>query len=766
MTRGAAGRSVAVVILAGWLAAGARGGDGVVWRELGPAPLNGGDLYTGRVAAVACSPADANTYFVGAADGGVWRTLDGGASWTPLTDHMPTSAIGALAIDPADSNVVYAGTGEANYANHSRYGLGLYKSVDGGDSWVQLAQETFAGRTFARLAVDPADSEVLYAAVGRAGGFPALAAAKGHPGANGAVGVFRSDDGGVSWQHLTNGIPAQPATDLALDPQNSGTIYAAIGNIFGGSSNGVYKSVDGGQSWTKLGGGLPTSQVGRISIAVAPTQPTRLYALVTRQADASGGNAGTLGAWRSDTSGASWTSIPVGTDLQATYGWYLSCVSVHPTNANTVIMGGLELRRSTNSGASWSTITPPHVDMHALAWDAAGRLVAGDDGGVHRSSDLGATWTALNSGLGVVQFYAGLSTHPTDPNILLGGAQDNGSNRRTSDSLLWTQVFGGDGGWTETDQASPNRLFVEYQGTGNLFRSTNSGQSFQSSGSGISASDRNCFLPPYQIAADNSNRMLYATHRVYRSTNGGSSWSAISGDLTNGSGAIRALALAPSDPQVVYAATNDGNLKVSFNGGSTFNSIGSGLPGWPRVTRELFVDPADPLTVYHAVGAFGSARVRVSRDGGQNWESLAGDLPDLPVNTVAADRRGAKETLFAGTDAGLYRSVDAGENWHRYGRTLPRTAVIDVRLETPRNRLVVATQGRGAWTAPIAIPGDMNGDASVNGQDIMAFIIAITDPDAYAQQYPTMDSIVSGDLNGDASINFFDVEPFISLLGG
>lgn len=762
MTRHALGRvCVALAPLAAALA------DGVEWRELGPAPLGSGDQYTGRVSAVACSPTDGNVYFIGAADGGVWRTVDGGITWTPLSDRMPTSAIGALAIDPTNPDVVYAGTGEANYANHSRYGLGIYKSVDGGDNWSQIAPDVFAGRTFAKLVIDPTDSSVLYAAIGRAGGFPALAAAKLHPQANGPVGVFRSDDGGVSWVHLTNGIPAEPATDLALDPQNPTVVYAAIGNIFGSAGNGIYKSVDGGQSWSKLGGGLPTAQVGRISLAVAPTQTNRLYALVTRQADANGGNASTLGAWRSDTGGASWTSIPVGTDLQATYGWYLSCVSVHPSNANTVIMGGLELRRSTNSGSGWSTITPPHVDMHAIAWDASGRLVVGDDGGVHRSSDLGASWTALNAGLGVVQFYAGLSTHPTDPDIFLGGTQDNGSNRRTTDSLFWTQVFGGDGGWTETDQASPNRLFVEYQGTGNLYRSLNSGQSFQWSSSGISASDRNCFLPPYQIAPDNSNRMLYGTHRVYRSTNGGTSWAAISGDLTNGSGAIRTLAIAPSDSQVVYAATNDGNLKVSVNGGSTFTSIGSGLPGWPRVTRELFVDPQDALTVYHGIAAFGqAARVRVSRDAGQNWESLTGNLPDLPVNSVAADRRGSKETLFAGTDAGLYRSVDTGQNWHRYGLDLPRTPVIDIRLETPRSRIVIATQGRGAWTAPIAIPGDMNGDASVNGQDIMAFILAITEPDAYAQQYPTMDAIVSGDLNGDASINFFDVEPFISLLGG
>jgi photosystem II stability/assembly factor-like uncharacterized protein len=670
------------------------------WKELGPAPIASGP-YAGRVSAVACSSTNAGLYYVAGADGGVWRTLNGGLSWTPLGDGMPTTAMGALALDPGDDQVVYAGTGEANYANHSRYGLGLLRSLDGGASWEHLAESTFAGRCFSRIVVDPLSPSVLYAAITRAGGFPELGAAKGHPMATGRLGVFRSTDRGETWTALA-GVPNLSTTDLAIDPANPQVLYAGVGRIFGNSQNGIYKSSNGGTSWTKLAGGLPPgSSIGRISLAVAPSQPSRLYALLTAPSTSTGGNAFTLGAYRSDNAGSTWTSIPVGS-IQSSYGWYLSVVSVQPTDPDTVIMGGLSLVRSTNAGASFSTITPPHVDLHAVAWDASGRLLVGDDGGVHRSTNLGLSWSSLNQGLGLIQFYAGLSAHPSDPQVFYGGTQDNGSNKRTADSSSWTQVFGGDGGWTQIDPSAPNTVFVEYQGTGNLFRSTDGGGTFSYSGSGISTADRNCFLPPFLIDPGSPNRMLYGTQRVYQSLNGGASWAPLSPDVSTGTGAIRTLAMAPSDPTVVYAATNDGNVLASSDGGASFQLALSGNPGWPRVTRELFVHPTNPQTAYLAVASFGVDQILRTRDGGASWVSLDGNLPDVPVNTVAAVP-GVPTRLFAGTDAGLYVSFDAGQNWGRYGNGLPNAPVIDILFERQRRRIVVATQGRGAWSAPLLL---------------------------------------------------------------
>jgi photosystem II stability/assembly factor-like uncharacterized protein len=713
-------------------------------ESLGPAPLTYFGSSTGRVSAIVASPTDPNRYFAAGADAGVWRTTDGGESWEPLTDHMPTLAIGALALDPTNESIVYAGSGEANFANHSRYGLGLYKSVDGGDTWAVLGADVFAGRCFSKIVIDPSNPQRLYASITRAGGFPELAAAKGHPMAEGPLGVFRSLDGGERWTHLTNGIATLSATDIAINPQNPSVLYAAIGRIFGSPSNGVYKSTDGGDSWTKLGGGLPTSDVGRISVAVSPGMPDRVVALVTQESTSNGGSAQIESIYRSDNAGASWTDLGNGIS-QASYGWYLSTISFRPTDPNTIIAGGLELGRSTNAGQNWSDITPPHVDLHAIAWDASGRLLVGDDGGVHRSANLGSDWESLNTNLSSVQFYAGLSTSPTDDEFVIGGAQDNGSNRRDDDTTQWTTVQGGDGGWTQIDQASPNRLFVEFQGTGNIYVSNDFGDDFNGAGAGISVNDRNCFLPPYLIDPTNSNRMLYATHRIYQSTNAGGFWSVISGDLTNGNGAIRTLAMAPSDPQVVYAATNDGNVLVSFDGGNDWEIIRTGHPGWPRVTRELVVDPTDPFVVYLAGAVFGVDQVLRSTDAGRSWDVLDGDLPDVPVNVIGVDASGAIPVLYAGTDSGLYGSADEGDHWSKIEGGMPNAAVIDLLVQPERERIVVGTQGRGAWEIKLTICiGDANGDGELDILDFIAFQMKFVAGEA------------SADCNGDGTLSILD----------
>lgn len=718
---------------------------GQTWQELGPAPINSSGGYAGRVSSVGVSATDQDLYYVGSADGGVWKTTDGGATWTPMSDHMPTTSIGAVAVDPTNDQIVYAGTGEANYANHSRYGLGVFRSTDGGVTWDHLAEDTFGGRTFSKLVIDPQTPTTLYAAVARAGGFPALAAAKGHPGAMGPVGVFKSIDSGATWSHLTGGIPAVEASDIAIDPQNPATVYAAIGNIFGDAGNGVYKSTDGGASWSKLTNGLPSSQVGRVSLDVSPSQPQTVYALFTQESSSTGGGASNLGGFRSNDGGATWTQQ--GSVSQSSYGWYLSCVSVQPTSPDTVFYGGLNMRRYVNG--SGSTTTPPHVDLHAIAWDAGGRLLCGNDGGLHRSTNLGGSWTSLSPGLGTIQIYAGLSTHPTDDNFLLAGMQDNGTNRRTSNTKTWQSVIGGDGGWTQINQSSPSIMFGEYQGTGNLFRSTNGGTSFNSAGSGLSG--RNCFLPPYVIDPDNTNTVYYGTERLYRSTNGGTSWSARSGDITDGSGAIRALAIAPSNTSYIYASTNDGNVAVSTDAGLTFTQILDDHPGWPRVTRELFVDPADEETVYLATAYFGTTQIRRSTDAGQTWQALDENLPDIPVNVVAVDHRQRRLTIYAGTDAGILRSVDSGDSWHAYPPGLPNVPVIDIDLETDRERVVVATQGRGAWSAPIAYcDGDWNGDGAANTLDVLAFL---NDWVAGEQD---------ADANEDGDVNTLDVLAFLN----
>lgn len=686
-----------LALLAGWAPRQAVGAND--WIELGPAPITNGG-YTGRLSCVVASPTDPDKYYVGGADGGVWKTLDGGVSWIPLTDHLPICSIGALALDPLDDDIVYAGSGEANYANHSVYGLGIYKTTDGGDTWEILAADTFSGRTFAQIAVSPTDRNVLYAAVGYAGGFPARVAAKGHPDGGAGVGVFKSTDAGQTWTPLTTGIPSLAATDLVVDPTDGDRVYAAIGHIFGDANNGLYRSVDGGATFTKLTSILPTTNVGRVSLAVARSNPNRLYAIFVNRSDANGGGASTRGVFRSDNGGETWVDVSPG-NFQATYGWYLSTVTIRPTDPDTFFLGGLEMLRGTAAGQSYANRTPPHVDLHGFAWDASGRLLAADDGGLHRTSDLGNSWQSLNVGLGVIQFYAGMSVHPTHRDFLLAGFQDNGTCIRTGD-LEWVNRVGGDGGYTSLSPFDPNIMLAEYQGTGNLFRSTNGGASFSFSGSGINTGDRNCFLPPHAFDPQTSGRMLYATHRIYQSVNNGGSWSAISGDITGGSpAAVRALAIAPSDAQTVYAATNDGRVLVSRDGGRNFTLKLTDRPGWQRVTREIAVDPLEDGTAVLATAWFGVDQVQATFDHGDTWVTLDGDLPDVPVNCVAVHHDGTDRFIFAGTDAGVYVTADDGGTWTLFGLRMPHSPVMDLVVDVVQGRLVASTQGRGAWHMPL-----------------------------------------------------------------
>ncbi|MCA9277741.1 MAG: hypothetical protein H6815_03035 [Phycisphaeraceae bacterium] len=708
------------------------------WESLGPAPISWFGGSSGRISAVAPSTTNADRIYVAGADGGVWRTTDGGATWQPLTDHMPTTATGALAVDPTNDMIVYAGTGEANYANHSRYGLGVFKTIDGGDTWSHHAETTFAGRCFSKIAIDPNNTDVLYASITRAGGFPALAAAKEHPGKDGPVGVFKSIDAGVTWTRLTNGLPDLIATDIAISTDST-TVFAGIGDIFGDSGNGVYRSIDAGASWQKMTSGLPASVVGRVSVATAPSNSDVVYALFAQPSNSTGGGAFNLGGYKSINGGDTWTTY--GDVSQSSYGWYLSCIGVNPADENMAFYGGLDMERVTQSGSA--TITPPHVDCHAVAFDANGHLLAGDDGGLHRSLNFGNDWESVNDGLGVVQFYAGVSIHPLDANVVIGGTQDNGTNARYDGSQSWTTVNGGDGGWTRIDQQQPNIWFAEAQGTGNLSRSTNSGQSFGSAGGGLSG--RNCFLPPYVIDPSSLNTVYYATHRIHKRTFGSTGWQVISGDLTKGAGAIRALAISPSNPDVLYMATNDGNVGVSTNAGVDWTVVISDNPGWPRVTREISTHPTEPGTAYLAGAVFGQAHVRRTTNYGQSWETLDGNLPDVPVNVVDIDPRTSPPTLYAGADDGIYRSTDDGVTWVRFGQNLPHVPVIDVIMDIARERIVIGTQGRGAWVMDLSsCIADCDGNALLNIFDYICF------GNAYAM------GSLQADCDGNGVLNIFD----------
>lgn len=666
---------------------------GLAQTYIGPDTIGGG--FTGRVSAIACHPTDPNTYFAGGADGGIWRTTNGGTSWTAVADAMPTTAIGALAM--YGGSIVVAGSGEANYALHSRYGLGIFKSTDGGTTWMQLAAKTFAGRCFSKIVFNPrGNGSILFAGITPAGGFPEKSAAKGHPSKDGPIGVFRSTDGGASWVQLTNGLPNEACTDLVINPRSVNILYAAIGRPFGSASNGIYKSTDGGTSWVKLAGGLPTTTVGRIGLAMSPNDTNRLYALIANEADAGGGGASTKSAYRSDDGGTTWVPLATG-NIQSTYGWYQCLALASPASVDAAFFAGLSMVRTLTGAAPFTTITPPHVDIHAGAFDASGRLVVGCDGGVYRSPDNGSTWNSLNNGLGVMQLYAGVSTHLNLQNNVLGGFQDNGTNYKTSASLSWDHELGGDGGWTASNQVSTNVIWGQSQGPANLMRSDNLGGAWSLKSSGISAAQPNAFYTPVEYVPGSGTTLLCGSDRIYKSTNNGDLWTAISPDVTpTALGAIRCIAIHPLNVSRVMVATTDGVIARSIDGGATFTNVVTGNPGWIRVTREIVASPVNANVWYRTVASFGAAQIQRSSDNGTTWASIDGDLPDLPVNTIGIDPRPVTPVLYAGTDAGLYKSVNSGVNWTKMP-VIPNVPVIDIRYRAQFGELIIATQGRGVY---------------------------------------------------------------------
>ena len=686
-----------------------------VWEELGPAPIRdeggggAGPLDTGRAAAVAVSSTQPDHYYVGGASAGVWETIDGGQTWTELNAGLPILTIGALAVDPRNDNVVYAGSGESNNAYHSLYGLGLYKSTDRGRTWRVLAPDLFAGRAFSRIVVSPFDSNDVWATISRAGGsFTGNEGAKGHPGRDGAMGLFRSRDGGETWSHLRapEGLPPRvTASDVDLHPLDDQRVFVTFGDPFGHRRNGIYRSNDGGRSFENISP-VPGERFGRTQIAIAPSDPDRIYALVAKPLQKTSGQgffpggSHTWGVLRSDDGGDSWTRSNPG-DFQRS-GAYNSAITVDPDDPDTFYLGGVLMLRSTDGGRTYEDVTPLHVDLHGFAWDAAGRLLAADDGGLHRTVNRGDTWTALNDGLGMVQFYAGLSVHPTDPDFILGGTQDNGTNLRTGNGLDWTRIFGGDGGYTAVRPDDPDVLFLEYQGAGNLFRSNDGGLTFRQASGFPATGERTSFLPPFVLDPSDPERMLYATHRIFESTNGGRTWSPISRDLTKGEpAAIRALVISPSHPKVVYAATNDGRVLASLDGGAKWKVIRANVAGWPRVMRQLAVDPRRPNFLAVAVSEFDGDRVLVTANRGRTWSTAGDSLPNVPVNTVAIHRDGSRRFILAGTDSGVWLSDDDGASWIDYGTGFPRAPVTDLVVDLFHQRLVASTLGRGMWTAAL-----------------------------------------------------------------
>jgi hypothetical protein len=686
------------------------------WTLVGPQPIDTpyyAAAVSGRVSALAVVPGNPNVLYLGGAQGGVWKSVDGGANWVPLTDTQASTAIGSLAIDPANSNTIYVGTGEENFSGDSYYGSGILKSTDGGSTWTHtcgpfcgpVGSDSYGGGArIGGLAIQPGNSQVLLAAVAKLNN----------------DGIYRSTDGGNTWSRVLAG---NPGNAVMFDPTHGSVAYASLGSSAGGGTEGVFKSTDGGQSWNPDNGtgtsALPLTNAARIALALAPSSPATLYAGI---AD-TGGNL--LGLFKTADGGAHWARLASAPDYCDQQCWYDNVIAVQPTNANVVFAGGAyftTLVRTLDGGTTWSTLQSAqsfavvHPDVHALTFSGDGTtLYLGSDGGAYRATAVAATnpsFSGLNVTLALTQFYPGLSIHPTDAAIAVGGNQDNGTVLY-SGGLTWNQVNCGDGSATAFDFRTPTTLYAACEWGGGLFKSTTGGSvgSWNNAANGIATSDRADFIPPLVMDPSNSTTLYFASFRVYRTTDGAASWTVISPDLTGGSsydGVISAIAVAPADSNTVYVGTLDGRVQKTANAGSgttaTWTNVSAGLP--LRAVTQVAVDPSIAKTAYatfSGFSGFGDSQGHVFRttNGGAAWTDISGNLPNTPANALVIVPD-VPSVLFVGTDVGVFYTSNGGANWTSLTSGLPRVAVLGLTLHNPSRTLRAATHGRSAWDLDIS----------------------------------------------------------------
>ena len=681
---------------------------GAAWAEEGPTNIGA------RVTDLAMHPSDPDLIFAAMASGGVFKSADGGNTWDPISDDLPVLTIGAIAVDPTDPDVIYAGTGEANAQSYSWFGMGMFKSEDGSATWSYIGLEDT--RYIARIVIDPKNTDRIWVA-----GTGSLF------GTNPERGVYRSLNGGDTWDLVLSVTDSTAATDIAIDPARPDTVFAAMwerhrGLTYrrsGGATSGIYRSYDGGDSWAELTNGLPSgNDVGRIGISVCASNPDVIYAIYNMW------TANEARVYKSADGGDSWTRTndDALSEIHSSFGWYFGQIRVDPGNPNRAFAMGVPFYRTENGGVTWQEVgSDNHVDHHAMVFDPNdySRIFEGNDGGVYVSTNSGTSWTKLYD-QPTNQFYA-IEIDYSNPQHLYGGTQDNGTMRTpTGATGDWEMIFGGDGFYCNVDPTDSDIIYVEYQ-YGYLYKSTDFGDSWDWAMDGIDDNYRNWSTP---VVMDPSDRLTlyYGARHVYRTTNGAGSWTRISDDLTDGYsggyGTITTIAVAPTDPDVIYVGTDDSNVWVTTNGGTNWTDISAGLPN--RWVTRVAVDPLDAGTAYVTFSGLrwdeNIGYVYRTTDYGSTWNDITGNLPAAPVNALVIDPD-EPARLFAGSDVGCFYTEDYGSTWEVLGTGLPAVPIYDLKLHNPTRTLVAGTHGRSMHSFDLTTLPDL---AAVRPSDLGA----------------------------------------------
>jgi len=683
------------------------------WRSIGP-------YRGGRALAVTGVAGDPTTYYFGAVAGGVWKSTDAGGTWSPLTDQTPISSVGALAVAASDHNVIYVGAGETAPRGDMTYGDGVYKSVDGGKTWTHIGLKD--SRQIGALIVDPTDANIV------------LVAAFGHAfGPNTERGVYRTTDGGQSWTGVLYKDEQTGAIDVTFDPHDPKIVYAALWQArrqpwnfaSGGPGSGLYRSSDGGVSWTRLSGnGLPGGILGRIHVSISGADSKRIYAMIEAREG---------GLFRSDDGGAHWQRVNDDGRLSQR-AWYFSTILADPKHVDTVYAENTGLFRSTDGGKTFSLLPARHGDHHGIWIDptAPYRIIEASDGGASVSLDGGTTWSTQNN-QPTAQFYH-VSVDGRFPYYVYGAQQDNSSVAIASmddEGAIgphdWYDVFAGEAGFILADPRDANIVYGTNENLVGRFNKhtmqTRVISVWPIDASGHAARDlehRFNWTSPLAMSPSDPDTLYYGMERLYKTTNDGDSWSAISPDLTRNdkskqeaSGGpitkditsveyydtIFAVAESPLSKGMIWVGTDDGLIQLTRNGGSSWSNVTP--PAVPQWSTISMIEPSryDADSAYVAVERHKlddlKAYVFMTDNGGKTWKRIDAGLPDGSFVHAVREDSARRGLLYAATETGVFVSFDTGQHWQSLQLNLPRSPVHD--LVVKGNDLAIATHGRSFW---------------------------------------------------------------------
>ncbi len=690
--------------------------EGLRLREIGPANMGG------RIDDFAVVQDDPRIIYAATASGGLWKTKNKGVTWEPIFDDQETSTIGDVTLSPSNPDVVWVGTGEPNNRQSSSWGIGVFKSTDGGKTWKNMGLRDT--HHIGRIVIHPTDPDIAYVA------------ALGHLwGPNKERGLFKTTDGGKTWSNTKFIDENTGFVDVAIDPENPDTLYAAAyqrrrrgwGFNGGGPGSGLYKTTDGGESWIRLSEGLPDGDIGRIGLDIYRKNPNIVYALVEHKRG---------GIFRSEDKGFSWKKMSSTNPRPM----YYSQIRIDPNNDQRIWVLGARMYFSEDGGKTFNTglVTRIHGDHHAMWIDPenSDHMIVGSDGGIHFSYDRGKTWDFVNS-LPLGQFYE-IGFDMRIPYYVYGGLQDNGSWGGPSETYFvqgiandeWFRIGGGDGFYTQVDPTDFSTIYAESQ-NGYLFRlnlKTGESKSIRPEPEGSKETYRFNWNCPIHISPHDPKTIYYGGNKLFISHDRGDTWEA-SIDLTKEEdreakllmgkppgedtlskhdgiaffGDITTISESPVKAGILYVGTDDGNLQVSKDGGKIWKNIVARLRGVPeytyvtRVVASSFVEGRAYATLDGHRNDDFKPYVFVTEDYGESWKDISGNIPVGSIVNVIREHHRNPDLLFVGTERGAYFSIDRGKKWIRIKSNFPMVPVDDIAIHPRDNDLILGTHGRSVW---------------------------------------------------------------------